>query len=114
MAEVYTPDPLLMRFILGHILASGDVPHVHHALIVAAGQVGLQVLVPRQAAELGACGQFLAGAVRLCSRIGHDSAVLIDTDALGYSCCGKDLHGRAALSVLHADQGRLDITKHRC
>ncbi|KAA6423656.1 MAG: hypothetical protein FRX49_06227 [Trebouxia sp. A1-2] len=38
VAEVHTPDTLLVRLILSHILPSGDVPRVHHPLIVTTGQ----------------------------------------------------------------------------
>ena len=109
MAEVHTPDALLMGFILGHILRGGDVPHVHHSLVVAAGQVGLQVLVPGQAAELGAGDQLLAGAVGLSPGVGHDGAVLVQADALGHSCCRKHLHDQGGFlaqsvkSLMHLD-----------
>ena len=82
VAEVHAPNTLLVRLILGHILPSGNVPHVHHPLIVTAGQVCLQVLVPGQAAELGACDQLLTGAVSFCCRVGHDGTVLVQADAL--------------------------------
>lgn len=98
MAEVHAPDPLLMRLILCHILAGGNVPDMHHALVVAAGQVGLQVLVPGEAAELGARDQLLAGAVGLSSRVGHDGTVLVDADALRHSCRGKHLQCVTTLS----------------
>ena len=82
VAEVHTPNTLLVCLILSHILPSGNVPNVHHPLVVTTGQVRLQVLVPGQAAELGACDQLLTGAVGLCCRVCHDDTVLVQADAL--------------------------------
>ena len=82
MAEVHAPNALLMGLILRHILPSGNVPNMYHPFIVAAGQVCLEVLVPGETTQLGASAELLAWAVRLCSRVGHDRAVLINADAL--------------------------------
>lgn len=80
-----------MRLILYNILSSGNVPDMHHPLVVTAGQVCPEVLVPGEAAELGACDQLLTGSMALSIWAGHHSAVVVHADAFGHPCCCKDL-----------------------
>ena len=80
-----------MGFILHHVLPCCYIPDMHHPLVVTAGQVCSEVLVPGQAAELGAGAELLTGGVHLSTRRGHDGTVLVHANTLGDTCCGEDL-----------------------
>lgn len=95
-----------------HGSARGDVPDLHHAVVVGGGELGAHVRVPGDAGELAAGDDFGGGAVDGGARVRH-AGVLVRLDPAGDTRGGEEVAvAREADAAHHLRQPRRRAVVH--